>query len=704
MHISRLAVRNFRNFTNAEFRFDRGVNTLVGENGSGKTNALYALRLLLDDGLSRRALQLRESDFNRAIGRWAGHWIVVAIDFAELDPSEGCQILKHEAGRFDGSDTGRVTLLFRPKRDVRGALFEIGRDDERADELEARLKAMTIDDYEPTVTGRGTVRFEDDAEFEAVAGDPRKSQFPDPDEEDALLLGSPVQGVHRELSCTFIKALRDAVADLRGQRNNPLLGLLRGAEKTVSIGDAQKLVRAVTELNADISALEEIGRIEDGIQTSLSNTVGGTYAPSVQVRSAIPADLEQLLTSLNVQLADAPGDDFHGELRHQGLGSANLLFICLRLLEFELKLASNRVAHILLLEEPEAHLHTHIQKALFERSPAQSTQVIVSTHSTHLSAASRAQAMNVLARRGGTSEVYQPTTGLAPDEIVRLERYLDATRSTLLFAKGVILVEGDAELILIPRMVREVLGVTLDELGVSLISMSTAFFTNVAIVFSETRVRRPCAIVTDLDASLIDLEDDPEDDNEAQKQARASQAVGAARRAALDTFTNGNDFVEAFYAASTFEAEFLRSGNWREAAATLPSTYSQRARIQAATARLKDTDERTAAREILRLATRAGKGWFALLLSEHVDVDTGLPGYIREALVFAALPSLTDAVLRTIARHRVMSPDRDYGISKEDAGALLRGPVDKLLAWFQREHEDDEFAQLATAVARRTPA
>ena len=48
VHISELRIRNFRNSRTARFRFRRGVNTLIGENGSGKTNALYALRLLLD--------------------------------------------------------------------------------------------------------------------------------------------------------------------------------------------------------------------------------------------------------------------------------------------------------------------------------------------------------------------------------------------------------------------------------------------------------------------------------------------------------------------------------------------------------------------------------------------------------------------------------------------------------------------------------
>src|SRR4051794_21866190 len=101
MHITELRIRNFRNFAKARFSFSQGVNTLIGENGSGKTNALHALRLLLDESLERNAIKLHESDFCRSLKQWRGEWIVISVDFAELDPSEGCQLLKHHAGHMD---------------------------------------------------------------------------------------------------------------------------------------------------------------------------------------------------------------------------------------------------------------------------------------------------------------------------------------------------------------------------------------------------------------------------------------------------------------------------------------------------------------------------------------------------------------------------------------------------------------------------
>lgn len=51
MHISKLTLINYRNFANATLRFSKGVNTIIGENGAGKTNALRAIRLMLDGNM-----------------------------------------------------------------------------------------------------------------------------------------------------------------------------------------------------------------------------------------------------------------------------------------------------------------------------------------------------------------------------------------------------------------------------------------------------------------------------------------------------------------------------------------------------------------------------------------------------------------------------------------------------------------------------
>lgn len=665
MHITELRIRHFRNFVKEKFRFRKGVNTLIGENGSGKTNALHALRLLLDESLERNAVYLRDTDFCRELSQWRGQWIVIAVDFAELDPSEGCQLLRHTTAHMDGSQTGTCTLFFRPKLEVRKKLFELSSESE---DTQAYLISLTVDDYEPILTGRGKGDFLDDVVYRTYVGDAETSSFPNPDDDDQEVLGVKITPIYQEVACTFVKALRDVVSELRGYRGNPLLTLLRGMESGIAISDAERIAEKVKELNNDISTLQEIQSLATNIEDALKKTVGHTYGPSVSIESALPDSMDRLLQRLNLLVGDDIGSGHRGELQEQSLGSANLIYLSLKLLEYELKLSTDRVAHFFLIEEPEAHIHTHIQKTLFANLPAKSTQVIVSTHSTHVSSASRVASVNVLAKKGNHAEVYQPANGLCEEEIRSLERYLDAVRSTVLFAKGVVLVEGDAEQIMIPAMLRAIFGVSQDELGFSVISADAAFFEHLAALFSEERVKRPCAIVTDLDKAIIELPVDLGNDTDEQKHARAGEKDGEARKVALDRFALDNAWIQVFYANHTFEPDFIHTGNAPEVVRVLDSIYKNAQSKTNSASLLESDDKRTSGLEILRLASKVGKGWFALALAERLDVRTYFPDYILRAIAFACYPHVNDATLKRIGQFRLKAQGDDGPLAQAFVG------------------------------------
>ena len=653
MYISELRIRNFRNFRSATFCFSKGVNTLIGENGSGKTNALYAVRLLLDETLNRNATRLSNTDFSRTLSPWNGHWIVISIDFKNLDPSEGCQMLKHSTGHMDGSDSGTCTFCFRPNLETRSKLFQMYEAAKSNEEFIEFLGSLTTDDYEAAFFGRGNANFIDDAVYQEFAGDlDGFSQFPNPEHDDQSKIGIKIPSIHNEVSCTFAPALRDVVADLRGYRSNPLLGLLRGTESDIALEDSDKLIEAVASLNSDISKLPEIKKIADGIQDTLHSTVGQTYAPAVSVESALPGQLDHLLQKLSVKVGDRLGHDFRGDLAEQGLGGANLIYLALKLLEYEVKLSGDRVAHYLLIEEPEAHIHTHIQKTLFENQETKKTQVIVSTHSTHISSASKIKSCNVLAKNDEWSDVYQPANQLDDQQIRRVERYLDAVRSTLLFAKGVLLVEGEAELILIPALVKAVFGISPDQMGISVIAMNSAFFTNVALIFDDERVRRRCAIATDLDKAFIKLPDKKSADSKKEMSARRSEKTGLKRKLALDEFCKSNEWVSPFYAKHTFEVDFLSAGNSQVIINTLGSIYIKPGPIEKSKRNLSSGKKKKKFSEVLRLANKVGKGWFSLLVAEKLDPDSQIPSYILEALSFATNRLSLD-VLKQMGQFRI---------------------------------------------------
>lgn len=500
MYISRLSLRNFRNFNSASLGFTKGVNTIIGENGAGKSNLFHALRIMIDDSMPR-SIRFYENDFNRSIGNWAGHWIVIQIIFDDLDNGEEAQsIAMHkmaDAENFDSSK-GTYSLFFRPRIDIRRSLFEFSeKEGKTKEELSEILSQISLNDYETVYTGRGSIDFSIDENYSSFVGDFESMTFPDPDEEKVDVYGIKMYGISipNEFACTFAKALRDVEADLRSFKDNPLINLLRDKEKNIPIEKKSELENQVEELNSSISALDEVKSVSSGISQTMRDTVGETYAPNVNIKSELPANMERLLQSLKLWVGDPDEEDYDGRLGELSLGGANLIYISLKLLEFERIKKNEKIANFILIEEPEAHIHNHIQKTLFQKLDKDSTQVFISTHSTHISSVSAISSINILARGKKKAEVFNPSNNLEPNEVIKLERYLDANRTNLLFAKGVILVEGDAEHILIPVLIKKVLGVSLDELGISIINIGSTGFENIAQLFHEDRVRRRCSIL-----------------------------------------------------------------------------------------------------------------------------------------------------------------------------------------------------------------
>ena len=163
MYISKVTLINFRNFKNTLFEFKKGINTIIGENGSGKTNLFRAIRLLLDDNMLRMSYKLNEGDFNRHLGDWKGHWIIISVEFADLSPDEAVQSLfVHGVGNVEDSTVDRATynLFFRPKADIRLRLSQLERGDTEG--MNAILSEISIDDYETYFTGKSSVDFNDE--------------------------------------------------------------------------------------------------------------------------------------------------------------------------------------------------------------------------------------------------------------------------------------------------------------------------------------------------------------------------------------------------------------------------------------------------------------------------------------------------------------------------------------------------------------
>lgn len=666
MYISKVSLINYKNFANAKFLFNKGINTIIGENGSGKTNVFRAIRLLLEDTSLHYSYKLTENDFNRVLegDSWKGHWIIISLEFNEITDEEAIQSLFiHGAGvaEQDYVKKASYNLFFRPKADIRQRLSELAKGDK--DGLNKILDEITIkDNYETYFTGKSTADFNDPEIYKELVGDFENVDFPSTIDTSKFGTKIPHQlSISKEVSFTFIQALRDVVSDFHNNRKNPLLTLLKNKSGEIKDSDYQPISDLVDELNEGIEGLEDVQNIRRDIKSTIQDAVGLTYSPSsLSIKSSLPSEADKLLQSLKLFIGE-PDEEHEGGIHELSLGGANLIFLTLKLLEFKYRKSKDTFANFLIIEEPEAHIHNHIQKTLFDKLDYTDTQIIYSTHSTQISEVSNVKNINILAKKLNYAEVFQPAKGLKSKSINQIQRYLDAIRTNLLFAKGVILVEGDAEEILIPQMVKKAFGVSLDELGISLINIRSTGFKNVAQLFHSDRIRRKCSILTDLDDAICDttlIEGESETSKKYKIKVENSKINGLERKAILDAFEKDNDWIKTFYAKYTFEVDFVMDGNAWEVEQIVDNIYVDKATIKLTKEELDDEDVAVFGKRVLTMANQEGKGWFAIMLGKHISYKTIVPDYIVEAIAFAK-ESYSKNIIADIIEYRVNKNAKD---------------------------------------------
>jgi putative ATP-dependent endonuclease of OLD family len=657
MHISKLNLINYRNFSNTKFIFKKGINTIIGENGSGKTNLFRAIRLLLDDKMMRSAYKLDELDFNRDLGPWKGHWIIISIEFEELSMEEEIQALFiHGAANIQAGNIDKATynLMFRPKKDIRLKLSKLNAGDHLG--LKNILDDVSLDDYETVFYGKSNADFSDEKFYNKIVGDFENVLFDKEIEHPELGIKIPgLLSVAKEVSFTFIQALRDVVSEFHNNRTNPLLTLLKSRSGKIDSGVIQPIIDKVKDLNTSIEKLPDVQMVRSDITSTIKDTVGETYSPnSLSIKSDLSEEADELFQSLKLYIGESD-EDYEGAIHELSLGGANLIYLTLKLLEFKYQVSKQSFANFLLIEEPEAHIHTHIQKTLFEKVKYPDTQIIYSTHSTHISEVSNVTNINILGKGEKGCDSYQPTTNLLPNEINRLQRYLDAVRSNLLFAKSIVLVEGDAEEILIPTLIKKLLGISLDELGISLVNIRSTGFKNVALLFHNDRVRKKCSIITDLDSSIINTVPSVQDIELVAKYKRkcaGSEKVGRARKADLEKFCNGNPWVATFFATHTFEVDFIKEGNVNSVVNIVDDVYTDPLTRTTSKLEINSSDVSSYGKRVLTMANNEGKGWFAILLGNSIDEKVKVPKYILDAICFSN-PIIKDEIFVDILFYRL---------------------------------------------------
>lgn len=455
MYLSNLKLWNFRKFgdnssvdlekPNLDLNFTTGINVLIGENDSGKSAIVDAIKI---------SLKTHSYDWFR-------------LDWDDF----------HE-----NSTHLRIELMFEDLSDDEAKNFTEWLGWERAGEnIKPYLRLI----------------------YDATRNLEEQSIYPTEIRAGVDEVGFQLTAGAREyLKATYLKPLRDAKSELIPRKNSRLTQILQGHDAFKGKDQDHLLVKLFQDFNEHVAKYFE-GTDKDGVELIGENLNGKELKNEIdkfiQVFysrdkeshfGVLGNNLKNILEKLELSIKD--------EL-NPGLGTLNRLFMASELLHLQKKNWDG--LRLGLIEELEAHLHPQAQMQIIEAlQNEENIQLILTTHSPNL--ASKIKLKNlIICNENNAFPMGAIYTKLDPENYKFLEKFLDTTKANLFFAKGVILVEGWAEEIIIPS-IAQAIGINLTEKGVSIVNIGNTGFDHYSKIYlrnEEPYMNIPVAVITDSD-------------------------------------------------------------------------------------------------------------------------------------------------------------------------------------------------------------
>lgn len=587
MYLSQLKIKHFRRLKEINFNFVPGLNIVLGANNIGKTALVDALRALL-----------------------AGH----------EDPYP--RFYTDDIHQPDNGDPTADEIRFE-------FIFSALSLDDEATFLEALIPNSNGDMEVHLGVSYNRLENSDWLKPKRWCGN-----F-----EEISLNGEMLEN----LRSVYLPPLRDASKGLKPGRNSQLARLLR------LIGDKDQagkedIENTLQKYDDELKNKGPIKDTSDAITDRHTVMLGDKLAQTLELGIS-GTDFHRLSSRLTL-IAD------NRDIEQNGLGFNNLIYMSVVL--SEMIKDPSAAYRSLIVEEPEAHLHPQLQSVLLDylesvenKEQGNSVQVFVTSHSPNFASIANINSTTCLSDDSGNVCSFSPREAIFDknekkhqSKRQKLERYLDATRAELFFARKIIFVEGAAELMMI-NVLAKTLGdkYNLRKNAVSVISVDGLNFDSFVPLFGENGIKIPVAIITDADPADISNEDDS-DEKGSQYPDKEEVIKVSDNTEKLKTLED--QYLKVFHGQKTFEYDMaLYEKNRPLMLTALEEMHPKIAKALAKEVEVVKDNAEQAKTLFKGMFEREGskknvqKGAYGQNLAQVIsttDKEIELPGYILEAI------------------------------------------------------------------------